>query len=203
METRVRSGGALLGLTLFGLLALSHPASGAKLTAAVDGGMPADPTVFHPSVSPGVAEIYLNLDGPPSEVASVFEGTFQVVLSGFVWDGFTTPTLGWGPCESGTTSSSVTVSCTSGNAGGERLVGSFNFTRTGSDPSDFFSVVWDTGFAAKDLDEAPFIMDVPISTAQGTVLVRVPEPGTAVLLVLGLAYAARTGARRNGRVFGG
>ncbi len=191
MTTRIRSEAARFLPTLVWVLVASSPAFAASLTVGIDGGTPGEPpTAVAPDHGMRVAEIYLNLDTASQEEASGFDGLFEVVFSGFDWS-FGGAYPDWGYCASNTyTRGSVAkVSCISNNLGGERLVASFDFIRTGSDPSDVFAVIWTEGLATRDTDEFPFSTSVPISTTPGTVLFLVPEPSTTALFVIGLGVA--------------
>ena len=123
-------------------------------------------------------------------------GLFSGLVSGFDWS-FTGAASGWSfGCVDNTGGNVTNVSCIGDNLGGERLVASFDFVRTGSDASDLFAVVWTEGLAARNTDEPPFSIPVLISTASGTVLFLVPEPSTTALLVIGLGVAWAFGRPR-------
>lgn len=163
----------------------SSPARAASFSISLDGDTPLAATRTEAITGPHTIDIFLDLLDP--EVASVFEGTFSVDILG--GNGSTASLLApsssdWNfGCFAGTT----TVSCTSDNAGGQRLVGHFDVDVASGDSLD---IAWVTGFAAKDIDDPPFVMDVPITTPEGTVLFSTPEPETTTLLLLGLSGLA-------------
>lgn len=102
----------------------------------------------------------------------------------------------WGTPESSFDGETFSVSVLSENQPGTRP---FAVVTLQSDPSrqGILSIVLDDLILGRDINDPPFIVDVPFTPAIGSTLalVVVPEPGTLALLALGLAALA---ARRLG-----
>jgi len=181
----------LLGCGLAMLLA--SPIYAASFKIGVDGDTPLAVTRTENITGIHVINIYLDFDDPTTDVASVFEGTFGVSVIG---GGGTTSALS-APASSdwnfGCFAGATTVSCTSDNSGGLRLVGIYTLDIA---IGDYLEISWVSGFAAKDISVPPYSLDVPIFTPDGTILFSIPEPGTIVLLAIGIAGVAITRQRR-------
>jgi hypothetical protein len=179
--SRVQETALLLGVAL--VLTSSSPLYAASFRVGLDGDAPLPATRIDAVTGLHAINIYLDFGDP--DVASIFEGTFAVEVAG---GGGTTATL-LAPSSSdwnaGCFAGATTVSCTSDNAGGSRLVGNYSVDIA---PGDYLAIRWVTGFAAMDINDPPYTLDIPITTPEGTTLFATPEPGTALLLAAGLSW---------------
>jgi hypothetical protein len=177
-------------LLAFVLAAGSQPAQAATISAVPSSG------TFRPGESIEV-DVFLNL--AEGELASLVEGGFDFVGLGTVadarlaaigdsWGGGAEPHVCCKPPW-------PFFSLTSVNVGGVRLLLTIgvDFVAPGT-----FEIIVPDAFAQGDLDEPPFVVDVPISPlgvpiASFTVI---PEPSTVVLAAIGLALLAIGRKRR-------
>lgn len=143
----------------------------------------------------GQISVYLNL--APTEEASVFEGVFDIVGLGSIAN-VAVSDIGatWPNRASNILEDEARLSLTSNNDGtSSRLLARFEIE--GVAPGALQVLFNDASFASYDLDEPPFIADLPLSNAQGEVLSAVqvvPLPGAGLFFMsalLPLLYGAR------------
>lgn len=136
--------------------------------------------------------IFLVLD--PGELASVFEGVFDLTSSGFLETALLTNVEGeWASVAENTSGSQSTwsdLSEPSAGTDGMRLVAQWDVDGSLASAGDPFEVAVGAGtFAGTDLNVDPFFELIDISNPVGETLasvVAVPEPGTTALVALGL-----------------
>jgi hypothetical protein len=158
------------------LLLAGQTSSAASLTA----------TALDEMLAPGgTTTVSVSLELGEGEVASVFEGTIQLMGSTLdVTSTITAPVsigLSWPGALQNVQDDQVSLSLTSSNAGGNRLLASFEIT-VGQEAGTLTVLMLDGAFAQRDLDQPPFTMDVPIDNV-GLPLaqISIPEPSTALL----------------------
>jgi hypothetical protein len=125
-------------------------------------------------------EIEVRLDLGAGELASIFEGRFDLVGSGSVIEDVVPLDLTaggptWGASAGGIVGTQAQVSMTSSNAGGSRLVATL--TIVGMAAGTFQVELGSGSFAQRDLDVSPFFEDVALTTPTGSVLVTVTVTG--------------------------
>jgi MYXO-CTERM domain-containing protein len=165
----------------------------------VVGAVAADAATIHatPSASTiGVGgsfsiDLFLELD--VGEEASVLEARFDFVGLGSSvdLDSFEAGGPTWSLSSENVSGSTGTISNLSGNAGGSRLVATF--TGTALALGDFSIEFAADYILQRDIDDFPFLEDVNLETAVGTVLATVsvvPEPSTWLFAAAGLALVA-------------
>ena len=149
-----------------------------------------DASVVKDTIQVGeTTSVALALSLEAGEVASVFEGRFDLLGLGLVADanlvaGGPTWTSSFGNISG---SSQAILSLTSDNQGGDRLVGSLQVT--GVHPGIFEVALGDPTFAASDITTPPFLEDVNITNPIGEVLGSVqvvPIPAAVWLFGSGL-----------------
>ncbi|MEO0971751.1 MAG: hypothetical protein AAFX85_01555 [Pseudomonadota bacterium] len=148
------------------------------------------------NVAPGdSAEVTVSLELDAAEVASVFEGRFDLLGLGGIANASLTPGgPTWNNVAGNINNGQAIVSLTSGNAAGTRLVATLQVT--GVNPGTFDVLLASPTFAAFDIPSPPFTQDVPISNSPGELLARVvvaesvPIPPLAVVLLAGLLLGA-------------
>jgi hypothetical protein len=154
----------------------------------------------------GVGETFsvdVMLDQAGGEMASLFEGQIELRGVAVAIDAFSPGgTSGFGPTWPNAAGNIVDtralMSLTSNNTGGSRLLASLSVLA--GDVAGMLEVVVPDAFAQGDLDVPPFVVDIPIDNL-GAVLASIevmgiPEPGTTILLGLGLASLVLYGRRR-------
>ena len=153
----------LLLVLFLGLATWAGTSTAAQVTATVTN----TPLLVNATTT---VNIFLDLEA--GEQASVFEGRFDLTGLGSVANASFTPGgPTWDSAFGSIQGDLATVSLTSGNTGGSRLVGSLDIT--GLAPGTFKVVLSSPTLAARDINVSPFLQDVPITTATGTVLVSV------------------------------
>lgn len=137
-------------------------------------------------------EVRLQLD--VSEVASIFEGKFDLVGLGSIGSvaidplGFGTT---WESAFGGIPGSQLLLSLTSSNRNDHVLLATIEIT--GLAPGIFELRLAPGTFLQRDTNTSPFFEDVPLGPAPGTTLASIqvvagiPEPATVFLMSLGLA----------------
>ena len=154
----------LLLVLFLGLTTWAGTSTAAQVTATVTN------TPFLVNATTTV-NIFLDLEA--GEQASVFEGRFDLTGLGSVANVSLTPGgPTWDSSFGNIQGDLALVSLTStSSTGGSRLVGSLDIT--GLAPGTFKVVLSSPTLAARDINVSPFLQDVPITTATGTVLVSV------------------------------
>jgi hypothetical protein len=151
-----------IGLFL-GLAAWAGTSTAAQVTATVT----KNPILVNETTT---VNIFLDLEA--GEQASVFEGRFGLTGLGAVANASFTPGgPTWDSSIGSIQDTLATVSLTSSNTGGRRLVGSLDITALAL--GTFEVVLSSPTLASRDTDVPPFFEEVPIHTATGTVLVDV------------------------------
>jgi len=172
-------------------------AGAATIRVGVDGGASVDPELVDPCMPSCSVEIYLDLEA--GEVASVFEADFDILMTGSwtvtldlseVNPGVIPFGVGtWPNAVGNDTSTRISVSLTSENEGGERLVAQLDLVRDVPASPAVFEL-----FLGSDSDEIIVAMDVtggtqdvPLTSPNlGARLFVTPEPSTSFLLLAGL-----------------
>lgn len=144
----------------------------------------------------------ISLDLAAGEVASVFEGRFDLIGLGTVADASLAPGgSSWSSSFGNITGNQAIVSLTSDNIGSNRLVGSMEVT--GLSYGTFEVRLGDPTFASFDTQTAPFLEPVNILMTDGDLLASVrvvPLPATLPLFgsaLVGLAFGATRRRSRN------
>ena len=175
-----------------GLVAWAGSSNAAVVTASVD----QDPIGISDTA---VVELFLELGS--GEVASVFDGVFD--LNGLDTVATASLTAGgptWDSSFGSIMGSRVTVSLTSDNLGGSRLVATLEVV--GLAPGTFEVLFNDSTSASFDIDDPPFAEQVDITNADGELLgsvTVVPVPAALPLLgsaLIGLVFGLKRGRWR-------
>jgi hypothetical protein len=154
-------------------------ANAASIRVGVDGEGSLDPAAIK-HLDPGESttlRIYLNLEG--EEVASIFEAHFDLSMSGSwgvtldlseVNPGIAPFGVGtWPNAVGNLTATRASVSLTSNNTGGERLVARLDITRNSDTPEDIFEVSLAPGMLVyMDIPAPPWAEPVEPVTCAGT-----------------------------------
>jgi hypothetical protein len=186
---------ALLAATL---LLAAGSASAATISAVASG---------HGFLPNNAFDVDISLDLGVGEEASVFEGRFDLIGVGTVVQNLGSGDVlaggpSWDSAFGNIVTSQLLLSLTSSNTGGSRLVGRVRVTGLAS---GIFQIRLASGtFAQRDIPAPPFVLDVPITTPPGTVLVEVqidaPQvPALGPAGALALAGALAWTGRRRGR----
>ncbi len=150
------------------------------------------------SATAGLNEIKINeatqvdifLDLAPGEVASVFEGRFDLVGNGTVVDTSISNAGGitWDSSFGNIAGNQVILSLTSDNQEGNRLVGTLDLV--GLSLGNFQLLLGSPTFASFDIDVAPFLENLNISNPDGDLLASVQVvPIPAAFPLFGAALA--------------
>ncbi len=175
-----------------GMVAWAGASNAAVVTASVD----QDPIGINDTA---VVELFLELGS--GELASVFDGVFDLTgLDTVATASLTAGGSTWDSSFGSIMGSRVTVSLTSDNLGGDRLVATLEVV--GLAPGTFEVLFNDETSASFDIDDPPFVEEVNITNADGDPLASVtvvPVPAALPLLgsaLVGLAFGLKRGRQR-------
>ncbi len=146
--------------------------------------------------------VNITLELAPGEVASVFEGRFDLVGLGSVADAnFTPGGTSWSSGFGNIVGTEAIASLTSDNIGDNRLIGSFDVT--GVSVGAFDILLGSPTIASFDTATAPYLESLDITTDSGSSLASVqvvPLPATLPLFgsaLVGLAFGTTRRRPRN------
>jgi hypothetical protein len=191
-------------------------AGAATLRVGINGGASTAPVLGTACTPNCTLDLYVDLEDasvdPADRVASVFQADFDVLVTGSwsmsldlseVDPGVDPIDVGTWPSAVGNLSSTrVSVSLTSENLGGERLVLQLHLEPTDTQPTDWFQL-----FLSSDPDRIIVARDgtggvapVPLTGPEpGSLLVVLPEPAGPTMLIAGTAGLMALAALRRRR----